>query len=131
MKLNRPSEKGCRLVPCNTILCSSYLDFTITEPGVQRPPIVNTSNKSNSTMAARDLIILIVIVALTMMAVTGYILSASGHYVKTTLNGTVVEQPATSVEHAGQSLLSTLMTVIAFMVGAGIVVIGLMIRFKS
>jgi hypothetical protein len=78
----------------------------------------------------QTIIIAIVAGALILMAVASYAFSTTGHFIKDTFNGTFLEQPGEVLVDAGNSLMHTLVTVLMFMLGAGIILVGLYIRFS-
>jgi hypothetical protein len=81
-------------------------------------------------MEWQTIIIAIVAGALILMAVASYASSTTGHFIKDTFNGTPLEQPGEFLVDAGNSLMHTLVTVLMFMLGAGIILVGLYIRFS-
>jgi hypothetical protein len=78
----------------------------------------------------QTIIIAIVAGALILMAVASYASTTTGHFIKDTFNGTFLEQPGEVLVDAGSSLMQTLVTVLMFMLGAGIILVGLYIRFS-
>jgi hypothetical protein len=78
----------------------------------------------------QTIIIAIVAGALVLMAVASYASSTTGHFIKDTFNGTPLEQPGEFLVDAGNSLMHTLVTVLLFMLGAGIILMGVYIRFS-
>jgi len=78
----------------------------------------------------QTIIIAIVAGALVLMAVASYASSTTGHFIKDTFNGTPLEQPGEFLVDAGSSLMQTLVTVLMFMLGAGIILVGLYIRYS-
>jgi len=81
-------------------------------------------------MEWKTIIIAIVAGALVLMAVASYASSTTGHFIKDTFNGTPLEQPGEFLVDAGSSLMQTLVTVLMFMLGSGIILVGLYIRFS-
>ena len=78
----------------------------------------------------QTIIIAIVAGALILMAVASCASTTTGHFIKDTFNGTFLEQPGEFLVDAGSSLMQTLVTVLMFMLGAGIILVGLYIRFS-
>jgi hypothetical protein len=81
-------------------------------------------------MEWKTILIAIVAGALILMAVASYASSTTGHFIKDTFNGTPLEQPGEFLVDAGNSLMQTLVTVLMFMLGAGIILVGLYIRYS-
>ena len=81
-------------------------------------------------MEWKAIIIAIVAGALILMAVASYASTTTGHFIKDTFNGTPLEQPGEVLVDAGNSLMHTLVTVLLFMLGAGIILMGVYIRFS-
>jgi hypothetical protein len=78
----------------------------------------------------QTIIIAIVAGALILMAVASCASTTTGHFIKDTFNGTPLEQPGEFLVDAGNSLMHTLVTVLLFMLGAGIILMGVYIRFS-
>jgi len=72
----------------------------------------------------------IIAVALVTMFVSGSILSNSGHSIRTTYNGTILEQPGTAIENAGHSLQGAFYTAIGFIVVCGAFGFWLITKFQ-
>jgi hypothetical protein len=78
----------------------------------------------------QTIIIAIVAGALILMAVASCASTTTGHFIKDTFNGTFLEQPGEVLVDAGNSLMHTLVTVLLFMPGAGIILMGAYIRYS-
>jgi len=65
------------------------------------------------------LAIAIIAVALVAMFAIGSLLSDSGHSIRTTYNGTILEQPGSAIESAGQTVLSAFYTALGFIAVCG------------
>lgn len=72
--------------------------------------------------------IAIVAGALILMAVGSVASTSTGHFIKDHFNGTFVEQSGVFLEDLGSSLMHTLVTVLMFMLGAGVIVLGVYLK---
>ena len=81
-------------------------------------------------MKWQNIAIIIVVGALILMAVASYASSTTGHFIKNTFNETPLEQPGDALVGAGHWLMNTLITVVMFMLGAGVILLGLYLRFS-
>jgi hypothetical protein len=73
--------------------------------------------------------IAIVAGALILMAVGSIASTSTGHFIKDHFNGTFLEQPGGFLVDVGSSLMHTLVTVLMFMLGAGVILVGIYLKF--
>ena len=75
-------------------------------------------------------VIMVVVGALILMAVASCASSTAGHFIKDTFKGTPLEQPGDVLVDTGNSLMNTLIIMVVFMMGAGIILGGLYLRYS-
>lgn len=78
----------------------------------------------------QNAVIIVVAGALILMAVASYASSTTGHFVKDSFNGTPLEQPGDALVGIGHWLMNTLVTVVVFMLGAGVILLGIYLRLS-